>query len=189
MAGVDVGAAGGKRRASNSEVNMIPFIDLLMVTIAFLLITAVWVNRSRISADAQVPGRDGCGEDCPRTVDKVLHVHVREREFGLVWKQASTVVSETTVPRSGIAVGEGGQAGTRYPELAAAISDEWRRQGSHTDPSDRRVDQAILHTDDRAAFREVVAVLDAIYEAKRDFKSGDGSVRKAPVFNMVFAMK
>ena len=35
---------------------MIPFIDLLMVTISFLLITAVWSHMSRINADAQVPG-------------------------------------------------------------------------------------------------------------------------------------
>ena len=30
-----------------AEINMIPFIDLLMCTIAFLLITAVWVTNSR----------------------------------------------------------------------------------------------------------------------------------------------
>jgi len=43
MGGVDVGEGGGKKRATNSDINMIPFIDLLMCTIAFLLITAVWV--------------------------------------------------------------------------------------------------------------------------------------------------
>ena len=37
MGGVDVGESGGKKRATNSDINMIPFIDLLMVTIAFLL--------------------------------------------------------------------------------------------------------------------------------------------------------
>ena len=56
MAGVDVGGGKGKRRSLDSEINMIPMIDLLMVTIAFLLITAVWSHMSRINADAQVPG-------------------------------------------------------------------------------------------------------------------------------------
>ena len=47
MAGVDVGGGRGKRRV-NADLNMIPFIDLLMVTVAFLLITAVWTTNSRI---------------------------------------------------------------------------------------------------------------------------------------------
>ena len=55
MGGVDVDT-GGKKRSTNSEINMVPFIDLLFVTVAFLLITAVWVTNSRINADAQVPG-------------------------------------------------------------------------------------------------------------------------------------
>ena len=56
MAGVSVGGGGGGRRSLDSEINMIPFIDLLMVTIAFLLITAVWSHMARVNADAQVPG-------------------------------------------------------------------------------------------------------------------------------------
>ena len=44
MGGVDVGGGGKGKRATNSDINMIPFIDLLMCTIAFLLITAVWVT-------------------------------------------------------------------------------------------------------------------------------------------------
>ncbi|MDP9148608.1 MAG: biopolymer transporter, partial [Myxococcota bacterium] len=39
MGGVDVGGGGkGKRKSLDSEINMIPMIDLLMVTISFLLI-------------------------------------------------------------------------------------------------------------------------------------------------------
>ena len=56
MGGVSVGGGGGGRRSLDSEINMIPFIDLLMVTISFLLITAVWSQMARLNADAQVPG-------------------------------------------------------------------------------------------------------------------------------------
>ena len=56
MGGVNVGGGKGGRRSLDSEINMIPMIDLLMVTIAFLLITAVWTHMARINADAQVPG-------------------------------------------------------------------------------------------------------------------------------------
>ena len=83
MGGVDVGSEGGKKRSTNAEINMIPFIDLLMVTIAFLLITAVWVTNSRINADAQVPGPpDPNKELTPTTPEKVLNLHIGESEFG-----------------------------------------------------------------------------------------------------------
>ena len=41
MGGVDVGGGGGGgRKKVDSEINMIPMIDLLMVPISFLLIKA-----------------------------------------------------------------------------------------------------------------------------------------------------
>ena len=83
MGGVDVGGGGGgkgKRRATDSEINMIPMIDLLMVTISFLLITAVWVHSQRMQADAQVPGSPPttppCGDDCKE--DAKLHVQTAD---------------------------------------------------------------------------------------------------------------
>ncbi|MCB9072098.1 MAG: biopolymer transporter ExbD [Bdellovibrionaceae bacterium] len=47
MASVDDGGSRGKR-ASNFEVNLVPFIDLMSVLITFLLITAVWTQVSMI---------------------------------------------------------------------------------------------------------------------------------------------
>ena len=190
MAGIDIGSGTSKKRSINSEVNMIPFIDLLMVTIAFLLITAVWVNRSRISADAQVPGQNGCVDDsCSRPVEKSLHVHVGDKDFGLVWKQAGTVVSETRIPRSGVEVADGSMRTTRFPDLAREVEKEWAAQGLHADPSDRKQDQAILHTDDKTPYRELVAVMDAIHGTQRDLRAPDGATAKIPAFNLVFATR
>jgi biopolymer transport protein ExbD len=190
MAGIDIGSGASKKRSINSEVNMIPFIDLMMVTIAFLLITAVWVNRSQISADAQVPGQSGCGDEgCSRPVEKSLHVHLGEKDFELVWKQAGTVVSETRIPRSKLDVGDGSTATMRFPDLARVVEKEWAAQGLHSDPSDRRQDQAILHTDDRTPYRELVAVMDAIHNTQRDLRKPDGATAKIPAFNLVFATR
>ena len=129
MGGVDVGESGGKKkRATNSEINMIPFIDLLMCTIAFLLITAVWVTNSRMNADAQVPGPpDPQKELNPQTPEKVLHLHIGENEFSLVWKQGATVISENKVPKTPLELdsGEGGKV-LRFPDLAKKS----RRSGS-----------------------------------------------------------
>lgn len=188
MGGVDVGGGGGKKRATNSDINMIPFIDLLMVTIAFLLITAVWVTNSRINADAQVPGPpDPTKELTPATPEKVLNLHILESEFNLVWKQGATVVSEVKVPKP--PADANAKAAIRYTELAKKIEAEWTQHGGHRDPSDKKVDQAIMHTDNRLPFKEIIAVLDALYTPKRDMKFPDGTTKKVPVFNMTFSVR
>src|SRR5215813_13039096 len=117
MGGVDVGGEGGKKRATNSDINMIPFIDLLMVTIAFLLITAVWVTNSRINADAQVPGPpDPNKELTPQTPETVLNLMIGESDFSLVWKQGATVVSELKVPKTPVELANGDSKILRYPD-------------------------------------------------------------------------
>lgn len=50
MAGVSVEAGGGGRRTVDSNVNMVPMIDLLLSTIAFLLMTAVWTQTGAVRA-------------------------------------------------------------------------------------------------------------------------------------------
>jgi biopolymer transport protein ExbD len=190
MGGVDVGDGGGKKRATNSDINMIPFIDLLMCTIAFLLITAVWVTNSRINADAQVPGPPDPNKELhPETPEKVLHLHIGENEFSLVWKQGATVVSENKVPKTPVELesGEGGKV-LKYPDLAKKIEDEWKQQKQHFDVADKKLDQCTLYSDNRTPFRELIAVIDALYSPKREMKLGP-DVKKVPVFNMTFSVR
>jgi biopolymer transport protein ExbD len=178
MAGVNVGGGGGKRSV-NQEINMIPFIDLLLVTIAFLLITAVWVTHSRINANAQLPG-PGHGPTVTHPA-KDLHLYSNPTEFVLTWKQGSTVISESRMERKSI---DGS-----YPDLADKITEEWNTHGAHKDASDRAIDRCVFHSDNQEPFSEVVAVMDAIYNAKREMILVDGQRRKVPVFNMAFASR
>jgi biopolymer transport protein ExbD len=189
MAGVDVGEAGGKKRATNSDINMIPFIDLLMCTIAFLLITAVWVTNSRIPADAQVPGPPGCEGDCHPPVERMLHLSVVEDGFKLSWKRAGTVVSESFVPRAPIEVAHGSDRIVRYPDLAKALEKEWAQYREHFDGADKKQDQLVLHSDDRTPFRELVAVLDAANATRRPLRAPDGKTRDVSAFNTTFAVR
>ncbi|MRG90703.1 ExbD/TolR family protein [Polyangium spumosum] len=184
MGGVDVGSEGGKKKATNADINMVPFIDLLMCTIAFLLITAVWVTNSRINADAQVPGPPSDTPLTPTPPEKVLNVHIGETDFALVWKQGATVVSEIRIPKTEQAIGEL----VKYPDLAKKLEAEWQANANHRDPSDKKLDQAILHTDNRTPFKEIVAVLDALYATKRTVKL-EGGDKQLPVFNMTFAAR
>ncbi|MDI1451504.1 biopolymer transporter ExbD [Polyangium sp. 6x1] len=184
MGGVDVGSEGGKKKATNTDINMVPFIDLLMCTIAFLLITAVWVTNSRINADAQVPGPPSTDPITITPPEKVLNVHIGESDFALVWKQGATVVSEVRIPKTSQEAGEL----VKYPDLAKKLEAEWQANANHRDPSDKKLDQAILHTDNRTPFKEIVAVLDALYATKRTVKL-EGGDKELPVFNMTFAAR
>ena len=190
MGGVDVGGGGkGGRKSLDSEINMIPMIDLLMVTISFLLITAVWSHMARINADAQVPGppRPDVEQDKVEP-EKVLHVEMRSPEkFVLMWKQAGTVISTIDVPRKDDLQQENGVKVVRYPDLAAKIQSEWQTVGSHRDASDRKYDQAILHTDNETPYVYIIAVIDAIYQAHRPFTAA-GKTEPVPAFNVTFAV-
>jgi len=186
MGGVDVGDSGGKgKRARNAELNLIPFIDLLFVTVAFLLITAVWVTSSRVNMNAQVPGPTGTSPPPPIPQEKILNLAIEPDTFTLTWKQGNDVVSEVKIPKPS---DPGDPA--KYPDLAKKIEEEWVRNGGHKDASDANVDQAILHTDNRTAFKEIVAVMDALYGTKRDaLVDKEGKVERVPAFNMTFAVR
>jgi biopolymer transport protein ExbD len=196
MGGVNVesGSKGG-RRSLDTEINMIPMIDLLMVTISFLLITAVWVQSSRIDANANVPGNsetppctDAAGVPCKP--EARLHVKSSDpTKFVLEWKEGPTVVRTAEVPRepSRTKVGKDGKTVVSFPALAARISEEWKTSGVHRDPSDRRFDKAVVHAGNDMPYGEIVAVMDAVSEPKRGVLSNGGKTEKAAAFEMTFA--
>ena len=59
--GVSIESAGGRggKKSLNAELNLVPFIDLLVCCICFLLITAVWSAMSAIEANQQGRGSTG----------------------------------------------------------------------------------------------------------------------------------
>ena len=197
MGGVNVDSGKGGRRSLDTEINMIPMIDLLMVTISFLLITAVWVQSSRIDASANVPGTDSsppCEDmtDPKCKPDVKLHVQTADpSKFVLVWKEGATVVRSADVPREATRqrVGKDGKTTiVTFPALAARIGAEWKAAGVHKDPTDKRFDKAVVHTGNDMPYGEIVAVMDAVAQPKRSFAAMPGS-KPAPAsaFEMTFA--
>jgi biopolymer transport protein ExbD len=190
MGGVDVGGGGGgKRKTLDSEINMIPMIDLLMVTISFLLITAVWTHMSRVNADAQVPGPPRPDVEQEKIEpEKQLHVEMKaEDKFVLIWKQGSTTVDSIDVPRKDVVLQEGSVEVVRFPDLAAKVESEWKAKGQHSNPTDRKLDQAILHTDNKTEFKYIIGVIDAVYQTHREMQMGP-KIEKLPAFNITFAV-
>lgn len=175
MAGVDLGEVRG-RRPMDRDVNMIPFIDLLFVTIAFLLITAVWVTNSRINASAQVPSD---ADAPPEAEAAALHVHVEETGFVLTWKAGGQVIVEERLSR-----GPGERA-----DLERAIAGLWQAHGEHRDPHDRVLDRCVFHSPDSMPFAEMVAIMDAIYGAKREISLPGRERQRVPAFQLALAAR
>jgi biopolymer transport protein ExbD len=51
MAHVDTGGKGGKR-SMDAALNLVPYIDLLVTLMTFLMITAAWASYSALTAQA-----------------------------------------------------------------------------------------------------------------------------------------
>jgi biopolymer transport protein ExbD len=51
-----VGGGGGRRRL-DLDIPLVPFLDLLLCCLMFLLVTAVWNQLARIETSQRLPGR------------------------------------------------------------------------------------------------------------------------------------
>jgi biopolymer transport protein ExbD len=132
------------RKALDFDLNMTPMIDLLFVTVAFLLLTAAWSHLARVDADALAPGVSG---PTPPDVAPRLHVEARsDGRFTLHWNEGEAVVRSRDATRD---------------ELGAAIADEWRTSGAHRDATDRAQDELVLHAANDVPYATLIAVIDA----------------------------
>ena len=181
MGGVSTGGGGkGGKRSVDQEINMVPFIDLLMVTISFLLVSAVWSSMARLNANAQVPSSQKKSDTEKKQKDKepaVLHVRVsdKEKKFILQW-QAGTKTDDI------VSLDMEADASGRYPKLEEEIKkafisgqgpqnlygdDLGYQSAEANDHGANSLNQAILHVDNAFPFSDVVKVIDAIYVPRR----------------------
>ena len=67
--GMDLGSGGGrdKKRSLDAALNLVPFIDLMAVTVVFLIMTAVWTQLGRVKAASAPQGPcEGCSTPQPQ---------------------------------------------------------------------------------------------------------------------------
>lgn len=67
MASISTGGGHGGKKAVDHEIPLIPFIDLLLCCIMFLLVTAVWNQLASVQAHL-----DGPGVPSPNSIDTPL---------------------------------------------------------------------------------------------------------------------
>jgi biopolymer transport protein ExbD len=171
MAGISIGEGKPGRRPLDHALPLVPFIDFMVCLIAFLMVTAVWTQLSRINATGRAPG----GEIGPTTApQKELHVVASAQGFELRWQQGTLVLETEHVPRVPLQTG----ADLRFPALTEAITKEWQAQGLHRSESDPKLDRAIIHVPNSVPFAEIVAMLDSLHAPRRG---------KASAFDVAFA--
>jgi biopolymer transport protein ExbD len=97
MGGISVGGGGhGGKKSVDSEIPLIPFIDLLLCCVMFLLVTAVWNQLAKLNANQQQPGQQAPNEPPPEEKVKVI-LQVQASGFVL----ASTAGDRIEVPKTG----------------------------------------------------------------------------------------
>ncbi|MDH5491460.1 MAG: biopolymer transporter ExbD [Myxococcales bacterium] len=98
MAGVSVdgGGHGGKKNV-DQEIPLVPFIDLLLCCVMFLLVTAVWNQLARISANQQSPGQAPASDQPPPPEKVKLIVQVQNTGYVL----ATTAGDRMTINKQG----------------------------------------------------------------------------------------
>jgi biopolymer transport protein ExbD len=163
-------------RSPNASLNLVSFIDFLVVTVVFLLMSFSASGEVAVDKNVKLPKAENVEDiiDAPMVAVNGNQILVDGVQAG------STRAIELD--------GGGGNKVVRFPDLAKKIEEEWKQQGGHRDPSDKKFDQCILHSDNRTPFREIIAVLDALYSPKRDVKLAN-ETKKLPVFNMTFSVR
>src|SRR6185369_6438929 len=97
MGGIAVGGGHGGKKSLDSEIPLVPFIDLLFCCGMFLLVTAVWNQLARFNANQQAPGQPQ--QDTPPPPDQTIKLILQVQQTGFVL--ASTAGDSTPIPKNG----------------------------------------------------------------------------------------
>jgi biopolymer transport protein ExbD len=157
MGGINVGGGHGGKKAVDSEIPLIPFIDLLLCCIMFLLVTAVWNQLARLNANQQMPGQPQNPEDQPPPEERVkLILQVQNTGFVL----ASTAGDRIPIPKTGEAYD--------LEELRNKLQERHRLEPNRRD--------IIVAPEDGVRYEHVVEAMDIVVgEGYPDMSLSDGA--------------
>ena len=156
MASISTGGGGGGKKSVDSEIPLIPFIDLLLCCIMFLLVTAVWNKLARIDANQQQPGREA-PMDAPPPPEQI-RVFLQIKNTGYVI--AATDGTHIEVPKSGDSYDISG--------LQEKLQDRRRQEPNRRD--------LIVAPEDGVLYEDVVAAMDIVVgEGYNEMSLSDGA--------------
>ena len=144
MAAIETGGEGSGKKSVNQEIPLIPFIDLLLCCVMFLLATAVWNQLAVMNANQQVPGQAST-EDAPPEDEKVkLILQVRSSGYVL----GSSAGESIDITKRAAA----GQKEFDIEELATKLG-QWKQAWD-----DR--DDMIVAPEDGVRYEDVIRAMD-----------------------------
>jgi biopolymer transport protein ExbD len=140
---VSVQPGKGGKKSLNVDLNLVPYIDLLTCMVAFLLITAVWTQLSRLQA--QQKGQGQAGEETPPELQTKIVVVVGQEGFSLVVGQ-----DQTPIPKKG--------SDYDFEKLAAELK---KAKDTHPDKNDVQV-----ASEDQIVFDTLIRTMDTALSAR-----------------------
>ena len=156
MGGISVGGGHGGKKSLDSEIPLVPFIDLLLCCVMFLLVTAVWNQLARLNANQQAPGQPTQDTPPPPTEQIKLILQVQQTGFVL----ASTAGDSTPIPKNG----------EQYDleELRTKLQERHRMEPNRRDIT--------VAPEDGVLYKDVVAAMDVVVgEGYADMNLSDGA--------------
>jgi biopolymer transport protein ExbD len=140
MASIETGQVVTGKKAVDASITLIPFIDLLLCCVMFLLVTAVWNQLASIDAVQNTPG--ATSPDEPKSNEIELQVLLNAQGFVV----STTAGDSLAIPRVDGALDIAG--------LCERL-DEYRKAY----PDKRVINVA---ADDGIVFESVIATMDAV---------------------------
>jgi len=142
MAGISTEGGGhGGKKSVDAEIPLIPFIDLLLCCVMFLLVTAVWNQMASLDALLDSPGTPESEMVQPEPSTLPLTVLIDHEGYRLT----TELGDETRIP---LASDEGYDT--------AALREHLNRR-HQIDPNDERV---VVSADDGVQYAQIVAAMD-----------------------------
>lgn len=157
MASVDTGGGGhGGKKSVDQEIPLVPFIDLLLCCVMFLLVTAVWNQLARLNANQQVPGQPQTPDQPPPEERVKLILQVQNSGFVL----ASTAGDRITINKNGDTYD--------MEELRTKLQERKRLEPNRRD--------IIVAPEDGVRYEDVVHAMDLVVgEGFEDMSLSDGA--------------
>lgn len=155
MGGISLESGGGGKKSVNSEIPLIPFIDLLLCCVMFLLVTAVWNQLARLDANQNQPGQQAPNDPPPEEKIKVV-LQVQASGFVL----ASTAGDRIEIPKIGDAYD--------LEQLREKLQERKRLEPNRRD--------LVVAPEDGVTYENVVAAMDMVVgEGFPEMSLSDGS--------------
>ncbi|MCB9629673.1 MAG: biopolymer transporter ExbD [Sandaracinaceae bacterium] len=91
MASISTGSEGGGRKTVDSEIPLVPFIDLLLCCVMFLLVTAVWNQLAAVEASTPNLGSDDRRTTADTPVDaRPVYLELTRGDVGVVFPDGTS---------------------------------------------------------------------------------------------------